>query len=143
MRFKRTTSRTSRADRAGFTLAEVLAALVFMAIVIPVAVNGVRVAAFAGEVGARKAVAARIADRALNELIVTGQIQTAVTGGTVQEGGLSYEWNLHTETWSEGTLTLVTVEVTYPVQGEEHHVSLSTLVDTTTTLGTTTTASSP
>jgi hypothetical protein len=137
MKFK-LLQRHARRARAAFTLAEVLAALVFMAIVIPVAVNGVRVAAFAGEIGARKAVAARIADRVLNESIITGQLQGAQTGGSVQEGGLEFKWSLRTETWTEGTLSLVTVEVTYPVQGQEHTVNLSTLVDTTTTLGTTT-----
>ena len=55
------------ANRAGFTLAEVLAALVFMAIVVPVAVEGLRVANLAGQVGQRKTVAARVADRVLNE----------------------------------------------------------------------------
>jgi type II secretory pathway pseudopilin PulG len=59
---------------SAFTLVEVLAALAFMAIVIPVAVEGLRVANLAGQVGQRRAVAARIADRILNELFVTGQL---------------------------------------------------------------------
>src|SRR5882762_4963509 len=51
---------------AGFTLAEVLAALLFMAIVIPVAVQGLHIASRAGSVSERKAVGARIAERKLN-----------------------------------------------------------------------------
>src|SRR5215207_7041870 len=65
-----------RQSSGAFTLAEVLAALAFMAIVIPVAVNGLRVANLAGQVGERKAVAARVAERVLNEWTVTGASQT-------------------------------------------------------------------
>ena len=39
----------SEAARAAFTLAEVLAALLFMAIVIPVAVEGLHIASLAGK----------------------------------------------------------------------------------------------
>ena len=46
-----------RRIRAGFTLVEVLAALLFMAILIPVAMRAVQIANRAGQVGDRKAVA--------------------------------------------------------------------------------------
>ena len=55
---------------AGFTLVEVLAALLFLAIVIPTAVEALHMATLSGEVAARKSVAARVADRILNEAIV-------------------------------------------------------------------------
>ena len=45
---------------AAFTLAEVLAALLFMAIVIPAAVEGLHIASLAGTVAARKGEAAHI-----------------------------------------------------------------------------------
>jgi len=54
----------------------VLVALAFMAIVIPVVLQGLRIASLAGEVSQRKALAARIAERVLNEAIVTGQFAT-------------------------------------------------------------------
>src|SRR6187401_1688498 len=52
-----TLNKSAKRVRAAFTLVEVLAALAFMAIVIPVAVDGLRVANLAGQVGQRKAVA--------------------------------------------------------------------------------------
>src|SRR5438094_9140085 len=55
---------------AGFTLAEVLAALVFMAILILVALEGLSIASRAGEVAARKSVAALVGERSLIEIIV-------------------------------------------------------------------------
>lgn len=117
--------------RAGFTLAEVLAALMFMAIVIPVAVEGLRVASLAGQVGTRKAVAARIGDNVLNDLLATGQYTRSPQNGTVLEGPYEYNWQTRLDTWTHSTLKLLTVQVTFPVQGQEYEVRLSTLVDTT------------
>src|SRR5437899_13040025 len=88
-----------RRHRTGFTLVEVLAALAFMAIVIPVAVEGLRIANLAGQVGQRKATAAHIAERVLNELIVTGQLRGAIQNGVVQEGAQQYQWSMRSEPW--------------------------------------------
>ena len=119
-------------DHSAFTLAEVLAALAFMAIVIPVAVEGVRVANLAGQVGQRKAVAARIAERILNERVITAQLQGTSQRGVVQEGVQQYEWSLRSELWPEDAMRLVTVEVTFPAQGQNYDVRLSTLMDSST-----------
>jgi type II secretion system protein I len=114
--------------RSGFTLAEVLAALALMAIVIPVAVEGLRIANLAGQVGQRKEVATRIADRVLNELMVTAQWRTS-RSGTVQDGTTEYRWSLTSEPWPDNAMRLVTVQVLFPVQGRDYDVHLSTLVD--------------
>ena len=124
--------RAGKRGRAGFTLVEVLAALLFMAIVIPTAVDGLRLASQAGQVGQRKAVAARIAERLLNESVITGQYRTGSPAGTVQEGPLVCQWRVRAEPWPLGTMQLVTVQVTYPVQGRDYEVRLSTLVDNST-----------
>src|SRR5690349_5986634 len=132
MRFTPTNCKTSgaKSQPAGFTLIEVLAALVFMAIVIPTAVEGVRIANLAGQVGQRKAVAARIGETALNELLVTHQWQSGSQMGMVQDGPLQYRWILRSQPWPQlNVLRLLTIEVSFPVQGQEHTVHLSTLVD--------------
>jgi prepilin-type N-terminal cleavage/methylation domain-containing protein len=134
MKFKRTNrpSFAAKRIRAGFTLAEVLAALAFMAIVIPVAVQGLRIANLAGQVGERKATAARIAERVLNELVVTREWQTSSPRGLIREGVQDYEWTMLLENWNGGYLRQLTVEVIFTVQGQEHEMRLSTLVDTST-----------
>jgi type II secretory pathway pseudopilin PulG len=116
--------------RAAFTLAEVLAALAFMAIVIPVAVEGLRVANRAGVVAQRKSVAARIADRVLNEALIGGQSQSTSRNGVVQEGAQEYRWSIRYQPWPEDAMRLVTVQVVFPVQGQDHDVQLSTLIST-------------
>ena len=131
MRFTRTINywAVGTRKRAAFTLAEVLAALAFMAIVIPVAVEGLRIANLAGQVGQRKATAARIAERVMNELYVTGQLRSATSRGVVQEGTEQYEWNLRSSVWPVDAMREVTVEVKFLVQGRDYDVRLSTLVD--------------
>jgi type II secretion system protein I len=123
-------SRAVKRATAGFTLAEVLAALMFMAIVIPVALQGLNIASRAGSVAERKALGARLAETKLNELIVTKQWQSSAQRGTIQEGHQSYTWTLQSEPWAEdGAMRLVTVHVTVPVQGQDYDVRVSTLVD--------------
>ena len=123
-------SRRARAGATGgFTLVEVLAALLFMAIVIPVTLEGFQVASRAGEYGQRKLIAARIAESKLEELVATGQWRQSSPYGTVTEGYRQYRWQMRMEPWTEGTLTLVTVGVYFPVQGRDYEVHLSTLVD--------------
>jgi type II secretory pathway pseudopilin PulG len=113
---------------AAFTLAEVLAALVFMAIVIPVAVEALRVASRAGEVSYRKTVAARVAERVLNEMVVTSQTQGISQTGVADEGQQQYRWTIRSEPWTQDAMLLVRVEVLFAVQGRDYDVHLSTLV---------------
>lgn len=117
---------------AGFTLAEVLAALLFMAIVIPVAVEGLQVAVRAAQMGTRRTEAARVGERVLQELVVTGQWRRGAQSGQVTEGTRTYEWQSRLDPWLDGRLRLLTVQVRFPVQGREYEVYLSTVVDAST-----------
>jgi type II secretory pathway pseudopilin PulG len=114
--------------RAAFTLMEVLAALIFMAIVIPVALQALRVASLAGEVGERKKVAARIGQSVLDEMRASSQTQSVVTTGQVKQGSRNYSWTINTETWPEDAMRLATVDVAFVVQGKNYDVRLSTLL---------------
>ncbi len=114
---------------AGFTLAEVLAALMFLAIVIPTAVEALHVASLAGEVAARKSEAARVADRVLNESIVTTNWGNGMQSGTVTEGVLDFRWRLTAQSWPQDSMQWLTAEVTYSAQGKDYSVRLSTLAN--------------
>ena len=130
MRFKPATSKSPAARRIGaFTLAEVLAALTFMAIVIPVAIEGIRVASQAGQVGLRKATAARVAERVLAEWLVSSRTQSAQQRGTIREESFDYRWSIRTEPWNQDTMRLATAEVLFTVQGREYDVRVATLID--------------
>ena len=116
---------------AAFTLVEVLAALVFMAIVIPVALEGVSLASRAGQVAVRKAEAARVAERVLNESIVTTNWNKSSLSGTVFEGTHQFRWLVRNEAWLQEPIRLLSAQVIYTVRGQDYDVRLSTLVDTT------------
>jgi Tfp pilus assembly protein PilV len=116
-----------------FTLAEVLAALLFLAIVIPTAVEALHVASLAGEVAARKSEAARVADRVLGESLVTTNWVGGIQSGTITEGILDFRWKLTTQTWPQDPMELLTAQVTYSAQGKDYSVQLSTLANSQTT----------
>jgi prepilin-type N-terminal cleavage/methylation domain-containing protein len=84
----------ARNSQSGFTLAEVLAALLFMAIVVPVAIEGLHIAGLAGAVAERKGEAARIAQRVLTENLVTTNWSQSVQSGTTLDGQREFRWTL-------------------------------------------------
>jgi hypothetical protein len=118
---------------SAFTLAEVLAALLFLAIVIPTAVEALHIASLAGEVAARKSEAARVADRILNESLVTTNWTGGMQSGTATEGILDFRWKLTSQNWPQDSMELLTAEVTYSAQGRDYSVHISTLANSTTT----------
>jgi len=127
-------------NRAAFTLAEVLAAMLFLAIVIPVAVEALHVSSLAGEVAARKGAAARIADRVLNESLVTTNWTGSGQSGTVSEGAIDYRWSLSAQNWPQAqnsasplnsriSMEMLTAQVTFQAQGKDYSVKLNTLAN--------------
>ena len=135
MKFGRPNS-TARFER-GFTLAEVLAALVFMAILVPVALEGLSIASRAGEVAVRKGEAAIVAEKLLNESIVTTNWNQNSQSGVARQGVREFRWTMRNEPWNQdpslSTVRLLSAEVTFTAQGRDYRVKLSTLVDSATT----------
>lgn len=121
----------------GFTLVEVLAAMLLMAIIIPVAMEGMSVASRAGILGQRKATAMRIAESVLNGLVVEGETQQGSASGTTVEGEINYPWTMKSEAWTEDAMLEMTVTVTFTVQGNNYDVSVSTLIPPASSTGTT------
>jgi type II secretory pathway pseudopilin PulG len=115
--------------RRAFTLAELLAAMVFVAIVLPVAVRGVMVANRAGVLADRQRVAAQLADRLLTEMVVTEDWRDSEAEGDFGEEWPGYRWTLKDDAWDEDTMRILTIEVSFEVQDRPCRISLSTLVD--------------
>jgi len=118
-----------RPDQAAFTLAEVLAAMLFLAIVVPVAVEALHVSSLAGEVAARKGAAVRIADRVLNESLVTTNWTGGAQNGAASEGAVDYRWTLTPQSWPVDSMQMLTAEVKFLAQGKDYSVKVSTLVN--------------
>jgi type II secretory pathway pseudopilin PulG len=130
MKFATKRRSASRKGVEAFTLAEVLAALLFMAIVIPVALEGMRIASRAGELADRKREAARVAEKILNESIVTTNWNKSAQSGTILEADREYRWSLRSSAWTESAMQQLSVEVQFPVQGQDYTVQMSTLANT-------------
>ena len=102
--------------------------MLFMAIVIPVALQALSVSARAGDIAARRPVAERLAERLINETIINRQTTVAIRKGTTDAEGMSLQWEVKTDLWSRESMRLLSAEVFYTVQGRKNSVVLSTLV---------------
>ncbi len=122
---------TRNSATAAFTLAEVLAAMLLMAIVLPVALQGLHVASISGEIAQRKTDASRVGERILNENLVTTNWSQGTQSGAVMEGQTTYKWSLTSENWNQDAMQVISVEVKYPVRGQDYSVKLSTLANPT------------
>lgn len=116
---------------AGFTFVEVLAALVFLGILMPVVISALMLSNRAGVVAERSTTAMQLAENRLNEL----SLSTA-TGETRGDFGASwpgYRWELTRADWQTGSgMTELTMTVFYQVQGQERSATLTTLESTAT-----------
>ena len=103
--------------------------MALMAIVIPVAIDGLRIASAAGELAIRKAEAMRVAERELNEIAITSASGLTKQTGTVQQSGHDYNWTLHGELWPQDSMQLLTIDVSFVVRDRTYSTRLSTLVN--------------
>jgi hypothetical protein len=124
-----TVKNSGRGRESAFTLAECLAAMVFLAIVIPVAVQALHVSSLAGQVAARKGEAARVADRVLNQSLVLTNWNSGPQNGTFNEGSDEFRWKLSSQNWPKDAMELLTAEVTFSAQGHDYTVTMSTLAN--------------
>ena len=130
----------ARARPRGFTLIEVLATLVLLGIVMPVAMRGVSLALAASSTARRTAEAASLAEMKLNELVVDGSWQTGNAGGDFSDQNQpDYRWTCESAARDYGTSEVV-VHVTWTHRGQERTMSLATLVYPDAYLGGTTTS---
>lgn len=101
--------------------------MLFLAIVIPTAVEALHIASRAGSVASRRSAAARIAERVLNESILYTNLNLGSRRGSITEGSVDYQWTITQESWIQNTLPLLTAEVHFLAQGQDTSVRISTL----------------
>jgi general secretion pathway protein I len=117
--------------RAGFTLVEVLAAMAFLAILVPVLVGAMSTANRSAVTAERAAIAMQLADNKLAEMLVENSWSGGSNTGDFGEDWPGYRWELQSTNWTEvSELTELTLLVHFQVQGQERSVELSTLVTT-------------
>ena len=131
-------TRRRPSHRGGFTLVEVLATLVLLGVVLPVAMRGVSLAISSADVARHTAEAASLAEAKLNELVITGDWSVSGASGDFGAEWPDYRWTCQSAGRDYG-LTEVMLSVVWTDKGRERDVTVSTLVyDTGTTSGTST-----
>lgn len=141
-----TTTSTARAatprrrQSGGFTLVEVLAALVLLAIVLPAVMRGVSVATGAASAAQKRTTAAGLAASKLQEIIATGQYTGGMSGDFADEGAefAGFKWEAVTGAWNQQgvsqadiqpqTLEQLDLKVTWKGRTGEQSYVISTLV---------------
>ena len=118
-----------------FTLVEVLAALVLVAIILPVAMRGISLATAAAGEARRQTEAGSLAEAKLNELLATGGWQSSDLAGDFRPDRPDYQWAAELLQW-EGvgsqtatpSLRQLSVSVAWTSRGRPRAVTLTTLV---------------
>ena len=111
-----------------FTFVEMLAAMAFLGILMPVVISALLEANRAGSAAERTTIAVQLGENQLNELTLGGAWSTAATRGDFGADWPGYHWELTKGDWENGAMTQLTVDVFFKTQGREHDVRLSTLV---------------
>jgi len=131
-----TSRRCTRGLRRAFTLIEVLATMVLLGIVLPVAMRGVSMALAASEYSRHTAEASSLAQEKLSELSVLGVASSTGNAGDFGADHPDYHWSLQTQSRDYG-LTQLDLSITWSERGRDRSMTVSTLVTDTATGGTT------
>ena len=127
--------------RRGFTLIEVLAALVLLAIVLPAAMRGVTLASTAGSLAQKRTKAASLASSRLQEILATGQYESGNLSGDFSDygpGNEGFRWEAQMAVWNQQgfnvadlqsqTLQELDLRVIWRGRDGDQSMTLSTLV---------------
>jgi type II secretion system protein I len=114
--------------RSGMSLAEVLATIAIVAIVVPVAMQGVGIAASLASLTRQRAEACWLVESKLNELVLSGDWQTSALGGDFGPEWQGYQWQATVSDWEEPEVQQLEVAVKWRSRGQDREVKLDTLV---------------
>lgn len=103
--------------------------MVFMAILIPVVIQGLSLANRASVFAERKRMAAFLAHGKLNEIVSTESWSFSSNRGDFSPEYAMYQWELLQSGWEQDNMQELICVVTFQVQGKEHQIQLSTLVE--------------
>jgi prepilin-type N-terminal cleavage/methylation domain-containing protein len=115
------------ACRAGFTLLEILAAMVMVGIVLPVAMGGISLAMNAGSNARRRAEAVALAESKLAEIRLEPLLTDGQSSGDCGQEHPEFRWSAYILTRELG-LKEVTVMVSWGEGYRERSMALTTFV---------------
>ena len=130
---RRAVCRCRARSRHAFTLIEALAALLLVAIVLPVVMKAVSVGTTSASQSRRRTEAASLAQSKLSELVATENWKSGILSGhfdlSYGDSGPEYGWRATVRPWNEPYVQQLDLYVTWTgPSGAEQSVTLSTLV---------------
>jgi Tfp pilus assembly protein PilV len=123
---RNTTVEGRRCD--GFTFIELLATVVFLGIIMPVAMQSIGLCTRLGGQARKQIEAASLARMKLTELTCTGDWQSSQKSGDFGEDWPGYRWDAIVSSWTDAEVSQLELIVTWDSQGRERSVTLTTLV---------------
>ena len=112
----------------GFTLIEVLAAMLMIAIALPVIMHGISMATNVASLSRQRNQAAALAQLKLGELISTGQWQNGGLSGSFDPEFPGVQWSAEVNTWTEPEVSELDLHVTWIQRNQTQNLTVSTLL---------------
>ena len=117
--------------RRGFTLIEVLATLMLMAIVLPAIMNGITLATGAATSSRRRSEASGLAASKLQEIVAGQQWQNGSLSGDFSPDWPDYRWQATVTNWPQDNtnvgLEQIDIQVMWTARNRPDSLTLSTL----------------
>jgi prepilin-type N-terminal cleavage/methylation domain-containing protein len=112
----------------GFTFIELLATVVLLGIIMPVAMQSIGLCTRLGGQSRKQIEAASLAHTKLTELIVSGDWSSGSKSGDFGTDWPGYRWTAAVTSWTDSVVSQLDVTVTWQSQGRERSMTASTLV---------------
>ena len=114
---------------SGFTFIELLATVVLIGIIMPVAMHSIALCATLGGQARRQIEAASLARTRLTELTASDEWKTSQKDGDFGDDWPGYRWTAEVSSWTDSTMSQLDLTVFWRSRGKERSVTLSTLVN--------------
>ena len=101
-----------------FTLVEVLATMVLLAVALPVAMQGVSLALRAVDIARERTESASLAEMKMQELLVTEGWRESDSSGDFGPERPEYKWEAEVVPWEDPSLQMLTVQVEWTSRGK-------------------------
>jgi len=111
----------------GFTFIELLATVVLIAIIMPVAMKSIGLCTTLGGLSRRQIEAASLAKTKMTDLIATGDWENGNQQGDFGKDWPGYTWKASVVNWTDATVRQLDLTVLWESAGRQRSVTLSTL----------------
>ena len=112
----------------GFTFIELLATIVLIGIIMPVAMRSIGLCTWLGGHSRGQIEAASLARTKLTELTSSQDWKTGEKRGDFGTDWPGYQWTLAVSNWTDSVVSQLDLTVTWQSQGQQRSLTLSTLV---------------